>query len=122
MAALPCPAVEQLCGVQLVPQTTGYRGSLITRSESPSSRQKTPIAASVAAPVIPVIANGFGRHLVGSCQHDLPVRQRVPKWRTLQVFDEWEGYRGAGEWTRTTDLLITNKLLRGTVGGRFAYL
>ncbi len=25
---------------------------------------------------------------------------------------------GAGEWTRTIDLLITNKLLRGTVGGR----
>ena len=43
------------------------------------------------------------------------MRQRVPKWRTLQVFVEWEGYRGAGEWTRTTDLLITNKLLRGTV-------
>ena len=40
----------------------------------------------------------------------------MPKWRTLQVFDEWKGYRGAGEWTRTTDLLITNKLLRGTVG------
>ena len=30
----------------------------------------------------------------------------------LQVFDEWWGCRGAGEWTRTTDLLITNKLLR----------
>ena len=40
----------------------------------------------------------------------------VPKWRTLQVFDEWKGYRGAGEWARTTDLLITKKLLRGTVG------
>ncbi len=39
----------------------------------------------------------------------------VPKWRTLQVFVEWEGYRGAGEWTRTTDLLITNKLLRRLV-------
>ncbi len=47
---VPCPVPEQLCGVQLVPQTIGYRGSLITRSESPSSRQKTPIAASVAAP------------------------------------------------------------------------
>ncbi len=41
----------------------------------------------------------------------------MPKWRTLQVFVEWEGYRGAGEWTRTTDLLITNKLLR-RAGGR----
>ena len=45
------------------------------------------------------------------------MRQRVPKWRTLQVFVEWEGYRGAGEWTRTTDLLITNKLLRRPVVG-----
>ena len=44
----------------------------------------------------------------GNCRHDLPVRCRSPKWRTLQVFDEWKGYRGAGEWTRTTDLLITN--------------
>ena len=67
-------------------------------------------------PVIHVIARRFGRHLVGSCQHDLPVRQSVPKWRTLQVFVEWKGYRGAGEWTRTTDLLITNKLLRGGGG------
>ena len=41
--------LEQLCGVQLVPQTIGYRGSVITRSESASSRQETPIAASVAA-------------------------------------------------------------------------
>ena len=41
----------------------------------------------------------------------------VPKWRTLQVFDEWKGYRGAGEWARTTDLLITNKLLRRPVVG-----
>ncbi len=29
------PPFEQLCGVQLVPQAIGYRGSLITRSESP---------------------------------------------------------------------------------------
>ena len=50
LAALPYPALERLCGVQLVPQTIGYRGSLITRSESPSSRQKTPITAAVAAP------------------------------------------------------------------------
>ncbi len=45
-----CPVLEQLCGVQLVPQTIGYRESSITRSETSSSRQKTPIAASVAAP------------------------------------------------------------------------
>ncbi len=37
--------------------------------------------------------------------------------QTLQVFVEWKGYRGAGEWTRTTDLLITNKLLRRPVVG-----
>ncbi len=66
--------------------------------------------------MITVIDNRSGRHLLGSWRHDLPVRQSVPKWRTLQVFVEWKGYRGAGEWTRTTDLLITNKLLRGTVG------
>ncbi len=62
--------------------------------------------------LITVIDNRSGRHLLGSWRHDLPVRQSVPKWRTLQVFDEWKGCRGAGEWTRTTDLLITNKLLR----------
>ena len=41
--------LEQLCGVQLVPQAIGYRGPMITRSETPSSRQKTPITALVAA-------------------------------------------------------------------------
>ncbi len=41
----------------------------------------------------------------------------MSKWRTLRVFVEWKGYRGAGEWTRTTDLLITNKLLRRPVVG-----
>ena len=35
---------------------------------------------------------------------------------TPQVFGAWERYCGAGEWARTTDLLITNKLLRRTVG------
>ena len=35
------------------------------------------------------------------------------KSQTLQVFDELKGCYGAGEWTRTTDLLITNKLLGG---------
>ena len=35
----------------------------------------------------------------------------MPKWQTLQVFDELEECYGAGEWARTTDLLITNQLL-----------
>ncbi len=44
------PVPGQLCGVQLVPQMIGYRGSVTRRSESASSGQETPIAASVAAP------------------------------------------------------------------------
>ena len=40
-----CPVLEQLCGVQLVPQTIGDRESLITRPETPNSRQETPMAA-----------------------------------------------------------------------------
>ena len=66
--------------------------------------------------LITVIDNRSGRHLLGSWRHDLLVRRSSPKWRRLQVFGESKGCRGAGEWARTTDLLITNKLLRGTVG------
>ncbi len=47
------------------------------------------------------------------------MRQIASKWRTPQVFDEWKGCYGAGEWTRTTDLLITNKLLPRNRGGVF---
>ena len=61
--------------------------------------------------MITVIDHRSGRHLVGNCRHDLPVRRSVPKWQTLQVFDELEDCYGAGEWARTTDLLITNQLL-----------
>lgn len=40
---------EQLCAVQLVPQTIGYWRSVMRRTQSASSGQKTPIAPSVAA-------------------------------------------------------------------------
>ncbi len=44
-----CPVLEQLCGVQLVPQVICYRESSIMRPDTPSSRQKTPTAGSIAA-------------------------------------------------------------------------
>jgi len=83
----------------------------MTRPDTPSFGQEVPISGSVAATVDHVLDHRSGRHLIGSWRHDLLVRQRVPKRRTLQVFGGYKICYGIGEWTQTTDLLITNKLL-----------